>query len=551
MPEYTATTFAPVQGFIEKSRKLRDLYGASLILSYLSRKITNAAEVQGVNGNISVISPGEPKTTKGLPNRILLKGTLSEETVRQALLDGWCHLLTKCQGWVEDKLPERPDYRYYWQREWELWRNHTWEIFCGWGNSIPDAMFDLERRKLARDWSAVNWIGESSSLSGTDAIAWNELGLNTRNPKFLHYRDEKEKIDRFYQQLSAVLEGKRLDETPEGKFLDPSERVSIPELVKRLVTHPQIAKEIGDDLPRLDRNFSDVLRLPNSETNNPGRWTGWFMGDGDKVGDHLKKLGDGENADLALQEFSKAMRNWGKKFEDNFPNGLGRIIYAGGDDFLGVVYDGTPNLTVEELNESTQKLKVDSWTWLQKLLAKWKEHKQEIGLSVGFVWAGHSVPQRDILQHCREAEKRSKALGRNRLTLRVVFNSGRYVQWTCPWKYLSILNCYRDRDGGKNWGHLYNDLAQLKARHAIETVPISEEFQEESPRKADASISKALVNIYFNPEDCETFSDVEPGKLGDYLFEEKRRRCLTHSDTHQAFINWFDELVSIGWYLCR
>ena len=43
---YTAISFAPVQGFIEKSRKLRDLYGASLILSYLSqsliKKITTA-----------------------------------------------------------------------------------------------------------------------------------------------------------------------------------------------------------------------------------------------------------------------------------------------------------------------------------------------------------------------------------------------------------------------------------------------------------------------------------------------------------------------------
>jgi len=30
--KYTVITFAPVQGFIEKSRKLRDLYGASQIL---------------------------------------------------------------------------------------------------------------------------------------------------------------------------------------------------------------------------------------------------------------------------------------------------------------------------------------------------------------------------------------------------------------------------------------------------------------------------------------------------------------------------------------
>jgi CRISPR-associated protein Cmr2 len=50
---YTAISFAPVQGFIEKSRKLRDLYGASLILSYLSSKLLEA----GKKANCEVISP--------------------------------------------------------------------------------------------------------------------------------------------------------------------------------------------------------------------------------------------------------------------------------------------------------------------------------------------------------------------------------------------------------------------------------------------------------------------------------------------------------------
>lgn len=549
MSGYTATTFAPVQGFIEKSRKLRDLYGASLILSYLSRQITNAVETQNTGQSMSVICPGDPNSTKGLPNRILIQGRLSEDTIRQALFNGWSHLLRECRGWVEGKLS---NHDYHWDRQWTLWQNHSWEVFCGWGDSIPEAMYDLERRKLGRDWSAVNWIGESSSLSGTDAIAWNELGSSHRNPKELRYSQEKEKIDRFYQQLAAVLEGKGIDDIPEGKFLDPSERVSIPELVKRLVTHPQIARRISDNFPQLDRNFSDVIRRPNPETQTPGRWTGWFMGDGDKVGDHLKQLGDGDNADRTLKEFSEAMRNWGKQFEKDFPRDLGRVIYAGGDDFLGVVYDSTPDLTGEALQDSTQCLKVNSWNWLQQLPAKWQDHGQDINLSVGFVWAGHSVPQRDILQHCREAERRSKNWGRDRLTLRVVFNSGQFVQWTCPWHYLSILDCYCDRDGGQNWGHLYNDMAQLKARHALEIISISEELDDASFADVDASIAMAIANIYFQPN-REPFTQIEPGTLGNHLFRELfEANSFEYGDRHhlhQAFINWFDELVSLGWYL--
>jgi CRISPR-associated protein Cmr2 len=77
---------------------------------------------------------------------------------------------------------------------------------------------------------------------------------------------------------------------------------------------------------------------------------------------------------------------------------------------------------------------------------EWEKHGQDITLSVGFVWAAPSVPQRDILQHCREAEKRAKALGRKRVTIRIVFSSGQYVQWTCPWSYLHVLKSYCDRD---------------------------------------------------------------------------------------------------------
>jgi hypothetical protein len=49
MTIYTAITFAPVQGFIEKSRKLTDLYGSSFLLSYLAkthRDISRGLEVR-------------------------------------------------------------------------------------------------------------------------------------------------------------------------------------------------------------------------------------------------------------------------------------------------------------------------------------------------------------------------------------------------------------------------------------------------------------------------------------------------------------------------
>ena len=96
---YTAISFAPVQGFIEKSRKLRDLYGASLILSYLSQKIVDQAAE-----HLSVISPGLIDHQEGMPNRILVKGELSREVVEKTLLGEWQKILRICREWVEDNI---------------------------------------------------------------------------------------------------------------------------------------------------------------------------------------------------------------------------------------------------------------------------------------------------------------------------------------------------------------------------------------------------------------------------------------------------------------
>ena len=69
--------------------------------------------------------------------------------------------------------------------------------------------------------------------------------------------------------------------------------------------------------------------------------------------------------------------------------------------------------------------------WLLDLHDSWEQGNLGITLSVGFVWAGHSVPQRDVLQHCREAEKFAKNLGRDRLTNRHFLFLNRSLAQSC------------------------------------------------------------------------------------------------------------------------
>lgn len=520
MTKYTAITFAPVQGFIEKSRKLRDLYGASLILSYLSQQIvTHVEKTEG----LTLISPALPSVQKGMPNRILINGEMSKKDAETVILSAWKEMLKVCREWIEKNIPDT----YHWEREWTLWGGHTWEIFHGTGCSIEAAMNDLETRKLSRDWSAVNWIGESSSLTGTDGIAFPGLGGEKRNPKNMNYGDEKEEIEKFYARLATITEEE--SETPEGKFIAPNEKLSIPELVKRLITWHEVQKKIG--IEALEKGFKEIQRKPTENT--PGQWTGWFMGDGDKVGDYLQELEKRDNPDQEIQNFSHEMRDWGKQFHDKFNlhKKIGRVVYAGGDDFLGIIYSENPDQPISPLK---------AYQWLLTLNDKWQKHQQPITVSVGFVWVAGSVPQRDVLQHCREAEKVAKSLGRNRVTIRVVFNSGQYVQWTCPWDYLGILMKYRDREKQSNWSHIYQDLAYLESRRT---------FKIDHKDKA-----------YFIEKSALEFFDIYFPSEGKKLLEDKDYKLAKHltgfgddvygMERSKVIIDWITDLVKVGWHLC-
>lgn len=551
--QYTAISFAPVQGFIEKSRKLRDLYGASQILSYLSesliRKITDPPyRLELIQPNIKVLAQPTINVQRGIPNRILFAGDVKRDVAKLLLRDSWNEILVACRNWIETKIPGQ----YYWGEEWGVrWRDYAWELFWGQGKDPQTANDDLETCKLKRDWIAINWIGESSSITGVDAIAWPRLGDPSIKPDRPLTDQERREQEEFYLCLARCSENCPENKQPEGKFIAANERLSIPELVKRLINLQEIAEPLN--IPVLPESFTTLQRKPEEKggKNIPGQWTGWFMGDGDKMGDYLKRV-YATSGDAGLKHVSKNLLIWGKDFQTSFSesypapqNDFGRVVYAGGDDFLGLIYSRDPHQPIPAHH---------AFEWLLTFQKKWNEHNlpkiqdypkagecQSPTVSVGFVWAGHSVPQRDVLQHCREAEKRAKSLGRDRVTIRVVFNSGQYVQWTCPWSELAILNRYVDRDGNKgkqaNWSHIYNDWQQLKSRHAIRLI----ETEKQRIDGRDRALAIKVLDLYFDNAGSQISKNSNSGDFWRYVAGDSKP---------VAIVNWIDELIKVGWQLC-
>lgn len=555
---YTAITFAPVQGFIEKSRKLRDLYGSSYILSHLAERVGKAADLRK---GCRVISPALIDVAKGTPNQIIIKGDFPEQEARKAFKLAWGEIVDECQSWIHKhiNIHESIEVTYCWCKEWDQWKNHAWEFFWVQGSSADEVRKEMNELKRLRAWVGINWKGESSTLSGADAIAYPYMGLF--NPKKSSYHQEKEAIERFYRHLSQHT----------GEIIEPSEQLSIPELIKRLVTITEVAKAIG--IPVIEQvylNYNDLNRLEKNEK------TGWFVGDGDAFGKYLKFLAKDtteteDHADQSSYKFSKAMRDWAAKDFYNWAeeNGEGRVIYAGGDDFLGIFYRIPKKKITKENKLEQEKFALTAPECLERLYKfpeVWGSHGHKVTVSVGFVWAFPGVPQRDVLQHCRESEKTAKSQGRDRLAIRILFNSGNHLEWSCPWAYLQpIFEGYCDRNGKKgndaNWIHLYNDVAVLESRHAF--------------HKESTDITLALWDIYFpnitivipttldrdHPEITKPLSltddailwnkDSDDGlRLSSGILGKEPEIPDEKNPPSKKLNNWFINLAKVGFHLC-
>ncbi|MBW4584648.1 CRISPR-associated protein [Aetokthonos hydrillicola Thurmond2011] len=542
---YTIITFTPLQqGFIEKSRKLRDLYASYYLLSYLSWMICNTAYKHGCE----VISPALANIIQGMPNQIIIDGDFPEEDARGTFLTAWECVTKTCRQWIEDNIKGEWHYT-TWKSSWGLWTKYAWEFFWVQGEpnqSINDVREKLNQRKHRRDWTGINWQGESSLLSGVDAIAHPKLG-EISDPRNYNYQQEKQILTAFYQALSEKLG---------ESFIDPKEELSIPELIKRMITYESVSKKLinkiiekfGEDTTDLEPLIKDITQISKDLqplsfkdlSRYKDDFQGWFQGDGDKAGDYLKKYPE------KTHTFSKEMREWGKWFKAR-PLKMGRVIYAAGDNFLGVFYDK------EDLRERLKpKYCVD---WFSDFKSKiWRDKK--ITVSVGFVWAFPGIPQQDILQHCREAEISAKNNGRDRVAFRILFNNGNHLEWVCPWWFLEVglLLGYRDRDKNKNkpqqnWQHIYNDVAVLESRHAFDNDGLD--------------VALALLEIYF-PEHVDVvknnllhseYADLtktQAGILGeDTMYHKENSPQIDPTKVNRALTNWIINLAKVGFHLCH
>jgi CRISPR-associated protein Cmr2 len=497
---------------------VRDLYGSSLLLSHLARALHDDAQQK--LGPDAVISPAAVNSTRGVPNTLLIQGAYGRSDAQAALRAAWRQVLNACRDWLE-QLPVKPpdwdpgswdasQWEAGWGASWKACENHSWELFHGQGPSIEAAEQALGEAKQQRDWEIPNWIGESSTLSSAEAVVRPRMA-ERQDPRDAYLHSAKLQLQKQDARdlIRALREPRNLGEA----FAGENEEIGLTELVKRMVTYRQIANAAfqslagappGEILPdRFERTSGRVL----SDQQKRPETIVWFMADGDRVGDHLKRFSEGHDEVAARRAFSSAMRQWAAQLYTAVPNHMGRdratVVYAGGDDILGALHETQPG--------SRDLRSDDLFHWLLLFPGLWKTNGQAtLTASMGLVWADSQVPQREALQHAREAEASAKERGRNRFALRLLYASGNHLEWTCPWHWLApILAQYRDREGrlqaggvaandrpggAPKWRHLAEDLLWLQERHAIgDGIPAHDPTASQRAQ----SVAHGLLSAYF------------------------------------------------------
>lgn len=270
----------------------------------------------------------------------------------------------------------------------------------------------------------------------------------------------------------------------------------------------------GDTVEDLNAKQDDWEELTPSGWTAPIQWTVGWRGDGDKMGQWLsgdkykglpwsrwhpnaekiathqlqinppKVEGDRCLEMPHLLDISVLLSRWNQLLYPLVEEcHSGKVIFAGGDDFLllGSLPDMIP-LTAQlhqlwsgQKSVLTQPLEPPVEGWVQYDGQIYPVPGQKMTFSLGIVIAQRRIPQSLWHRGLNEAYKKAKSAGRDRACIRVVFNSGQTLDWICPWPLWNLLmHCHPDQDSKtalNRWDKLLGYLQGVRLRQPnLETV---------------------------------------------------------------------------------
>ena len=498
-------TIGPVQSFIAQARKAQDLYAGSRILSALVREGIQAFQelAKTESSQVSIIFPSNWNAHKAsLPNRFIAKiesinhndatleslGIKTKESIKKAF-ENIAKETMKENFSTEVKkqitrhleihwaaLPIDVDYKTtYLQLESLLGAVKNVRLF----KQLNEGKGEMGRK--------CNLDGENNALfyHGTPALIYHNTGRVAINDFILNpgeaisavsYLKRKYDKSKSFPSVAeiALLEAIKSTREHSDKCLSEFKELCngkngfVSQCLKR-----ETKIQLGS-LENLNTNFDYQLIYPeNINTKNfphekqreyanqiaeklashlKDKHYALIMFDGDRMGAWLSGKNtkhDNKSLEKFHNDFSKKLSAFAKSV-DKILEGKGRVIYSGGDDFLGMV-------NLHHLFEVMRDLRKIFHKEVNSKIGQKKEGCN-LTFSAGIVVSHYKIPLSEVLNKVRQMEQKAKKEGgRNAFAISVIKHSGEVQEAVFKWD--------KDKEspnGCSNWNAIETVFQQLK-----------------------------------------------------------------------------------------
>jgi CRISPR-associated protein Cmr2 len=477
-------SFGPVQSFISKSRKLKDLFNASSILSDLAFEIILEAQ----KASFEILSPSKINQGVAVPNRFLAKIHLEnsedleglaevlEQKLRAIFLEKGSTVLVK-------QFPQKA-FSQSFLKNWEDQLSKHLEVY--WIAIPASNNFEFDYQKLNRSLAALKNEKTFKQLAESGRKCRLEGDLNTlvyrktdKNvvPKYIiggHQTAKKDLnpgeglsaigfLKRFYSQapydstaafalshLKTKISNKKVlkdfeECLPAGAKDD---QLFYPENQNDRYAEKQgikISKKQLSNLKSRYQNLKTEIRKEHLKIHNhyavlvfDGDWAGKWLAGGFKA--EIKDLAKyQEDVSGYLVDFADAVK---KKVNEEWG---GMTIYAGGDDFIGFLHLEGLLETLSNVNELfSEKVNIPIKNRYQTT--------QDFTISAGVALAHYSENLGSVIEFGKSLEAKSKAArDKNTITLGMVTRSAHGLttdlstSWSSLYDISNLFKFFRKR----------------------------------------------------------------------------------------------------------
>lgn len=480
-------SLGPVQGFVAASRRTRDLWAGSWLLSHLAdQAVTSVASIDGV----ALLLPAQTAhtdTTKpiaGTPNRLIVEGPAelliqAAKDAADAIMKRWRHIANavwkkhlKSIGEAHSDATEniwKRQVEHFWEITWvvgsddygrKAWRIHPADIEPGFRCALFPHLQELsgavglsEKGKLIEFWRQVREsageydLDENEALSAIGLIkrfyprledfsalevtSWPSTAWVAALPWIKMVKDT-EQAEAFCHAVEHHSASRVFDSTAAARARLGAHSGTFPCLDGQLLYERGIAASCrrvsagGRDVAdevALEQMMQPYQQLTREPNGKPTPWFAVLVMDGDQMGKVLGKLEEDERSKI-----SAALGVFAMSVTEVVSAHNGWTVYAGGDDVLAL-------LPAVEAIRCAQALRLAYLKSFADQLGDGHQAMAWVSISGGLVFADWKTPLRQVLSESHHLldDVAKDATGRDALAISVWLASGKACQWSAPW----------------------------------------------------------------------------------------------------------------------